>query len=137
MYLNQLTDSDKAAFLALATRMVMADGRVLEHEEALLKFVRHEMGDGITASMEQLMGTVDAGAFSGPRARAIVLMELLTLSYVDDQHHVDEAHVVDQVAAAFGYDAAYLESLHAWARQQAAQMRAAFQLMDAIAPDAG
>lgn len=129
MFLAQLNDDQKNSFLALATRVVLADGDLTDQENALLDRLKIEMGGNAKAPPEEVFGNTNLANFSDRRSRAIVLMELLTLGHADSNFHADEIKVIEELAKAFGISGGDFGAISEWAKRQAKQFHEADALM--------
>jgi hypothetical protein len=118
MSLNLLTDRQKQSFLALATKVVMADGGVVPEENVTLDVRKAEMGGNIMAPPEEIFGEANFSVFDTPQARRIVVMELLVLAYSDDEYHVTERPIIEEFAVEFGFSKEEVEKFEDWARRQ-------------------
>lgn len=129
MFLAHLNEAQKNSFLALATRVVLADGELTDQENAQLDRLKREMGGSAKAPPEEVFGNTNLTNFSDRRARMIVLMELLALGYADNDFHADEAKVILELAKAFGVSDSDFAAASAWAKTQAKQMHDAEALI--------
>lgn len=118
MFLNLLTERQKQSFLALATKVVMADGGVVPEENVTLDVRKAEMGGSIMAPPEEIFGAANFSVFDTPQSRRIVVMELLVLAYSDDEYHVNERPIIEEFAVEFGLTPAEIEKFEDWARRQ-------------------
>ena len=117
MFLSELNEDQKRSYLALATRMILADGDVAPEEDAVLNSIRTELGEGIIAPPEEVFGTTNADVFDTLKSRVIVVLEILVMAYSDQRLHVDEWTVLEEIRTALGVDDAALETMTAWARR--------------------
>lgn len=131
MFLAQLNDAQKNSFLALATRVVLADGELTDQENALLDRLKIEMGGKAKAPPEEVFGNTNLANFSDRRSRVIVLMELLMLGHADSNFHSDEIKVIEELAKAFGVSGGDFAAISEWAKRQAQQLHDADALMGA------
>ena len=111
MFLDRLNAAQKDSFLALATRLVMADGEISDGEQALLDALKAEMGGIANAPAEQIFGNTDLDVFDTEEVRLLVLIELAQLASSDEKLHVDESHVILDVAQTFGFGRGATEAL--------------------------
>lgn len=118
MFLDQLSAGQKSSFLALATRMVLADGDITDGERALLGALRSEMGDVENAPAEEVFGNTNLTVFDTTKVRAIVMLELFSLAFSDSDFHADEDHVLGDVGQGFGLDNGTLEAMRDWAQRR-------------------
>lgn len=129
MFLSQLTKEQQNSYLALVTKVVMADGDVTPEEEQLLHFVRVEMGGTAKAPTEEIFGPISVGHFPDRKSRVIVMLELMLMGHVDRRFHVDEEQVVEQIAAEFGFGDVEMATMQDWAIRTATLVREASHLM--------
>lgn len=120
MFLGELNDSQKGSFLALATRMILADGDVAPEEDEILEAIRDEMGGGIVALPEEVFGSTNAAVFDSRRARVIAVLEILIMAHSDSHLHIDESSVLAEICGALEISADDLEAMTAWAKRAVA-----------------
>ena len=113
MFLSQLTEPEKAAFLALAREMVVLNG-VLVTETEMLAAACREMG--LTVDQPVFLSFEAACAsFKSDRSRKIALMELMLLAKADGLVQAEESELAKRIQAAFGAS----DDVLAWARRWA------------------
>lgn len=125
MFLTQLTPAQKNSFLALATRMVLADGTVEPAEDEQLNAIRVEMGPGVKAPPDEVFGMTNPKPFDTRKSRLVVLWELMVMGYSDDQFHPDESAVLNEVCRAFRITWEERERIETLARTEARLIREA------------
>lgn len=118
MFLNILTERQKQSFLALATKVVMADGEVVPEEHVTLNVRVAEMGGNIKAPPEEIYGAPNFDVFDTPLAQTIVLLELLVIAYSDDEYHEDEQPIIQQLIEKYGVPSEQLARYESWAKRQ-------------------
>ncbi len=118
MFLNLLTDRQKASFLALATKVVMADGDVVPEENVPLGVRVSEMGGSIKAPPEEIFGHPNTDVFDTRKAQIIVILELMVIAYSDQEYHKHEKPIIDALADAFSISAADMKRYEDWAIRQ-------------------
>lgn len=118
MFLDRLNDTQKGSFLALATRLVMADGEITDEEAALLEKLKQEMGGNVTAPPEEVFGNINLAAFEGHTTQAIVLFELLSLAFSDEKLHINEQEVLDGIEDNFDIPAEEIQKLNLLSRKR-------------------
>ena len=125
MFLHELTDPQREAFMCLAARMASADARLDDDELALLSQMRHEMD--IPASWRPSTATTAEllGRFTDHRARSVVLLELLRLARIDNQLADRERTFFLEAAASFQFTRRQVEAIVQWLRRYEALMREA------------
>ncbi len=118
MFLNLLSERQKQSFLALATKVVMADGGVVPEEHVTLNVRVAEMGGGIKAPPEEIYGEPNFAVFDTQQARIIVVLELMVIAYSDGEYHDDERPIISQLSKAFGIGATEMLQFEDWAKRQ-------------------
>ena len=115
MYLHLLNDDQKAAFLTLAHRVSLADGEDDMDEISALDDIKAQMHSDKRPDMSEVLGDLPLAPFESPRDQAIVLMELLTITYADGYLHEAEAKLIGEIAAAFEINQERLNAMAEWA----------------------
>jgi len=118
VFLNLLTDRQKQSFLALATKIVMADGDVVPAENVTLAVRVAEMGGNVKAPAEEIYGAPNAAVFDTERSKIIVILELMVIAYSDQEYHKDERPIIEDLADKFGLSAAEMARFEDWAIRQ-------------------
>jgi tellurite resistance protein len=126
MFLSQLSPEQKNSFLALATRMVLADGTVEPEENERLNAIRDELGPGVKAPPEEVFGTTNPAPFDTRRSRLVVLWELMVMGFADDRFHPDESAVLNEVCRAYRITWEEREHIEALAKIEARLLREGF-----------
>ncbi len=107
----------REALLGLAHNVVVSDGLLHPSEEVMLSEFKREMElNPATESQYLELGGVDA-IFDTQRARAIALLNLLRLSYVDGAFEIEEECVLKEVSRAFGIADAQFRLMDNWVRR--------------------
>lgn len=119
MFFHRLTEDQKHSFLALATKMLLADGRVAPEEDALMAILRGELGLSRTASPHDIHGPLRTEIFASHESRVTITLGLMVMAYVDQFLHADESTVLNEVCAAFGFSGDQVERMRSWARREA------------------
>lgn len=102
MFLRNLDQEQQKAFLAIAMKIVGADGRLDPAERRLIEAMRLEMGlveEAVlpTGSIEEL-----AAPFDTRRVQATVLMEGIALAYSDNEFSGEEQKILRALALTWG-----------------------------------
>lgn len=119
MFLNLLTDRQKQSFLALATKVVMADGGVVPEENVTLNVRVTEMGGDIKAPPEEVYGAINYDVFDSRVAQVIVVLELMVIAYSDEEYHEHERPIVEELSTKFGFSPEQMAAFEDWASRQA------------------
>ena len=100
MFLEYLSERQQQSFLALATRMVLADGDVAPEEDTALDACKATMGEGVTAPAAEIFGATNTEVLDSRQVRIFVTFEVLVLMISDQHIHTDESKVLDEICAA-------------------------------------
>jgi len=117
MFLWRLNAEQRKVFMAVATRMAMADAKVPPEEVRILDDFAASLDTDIKASGESIFATPDLTVFDTHEAKTIMVMGILAVALSDNHFHIDESSVLTQVTDAFGISPAKLTSLRAWAER--------------------
>lgn len=115
MFLHLLNKDQKAAFLTLAHRVSMSDGEDGLDEMEALEGLKRRMGITADPEISAVLGNLYLEPFDTPQARAIVLMELLTIVYSDGFLHEGEAQLIGEIATGLEIDQERLSKMAEWA----------------------
>lgn len=129
MFLNQLLEEQKLAFLALCLKLIRSDGVSDPREERSFLAMRQEMGLWQQARLPQ--GSVEdlARCFTDRQSRRIVMLELLGLVYADGRFSDTERQLLRGLARLFAIDEDEASSLENWAVRQIEQNNQALLLI--------
>lgn len=117
MWLQSLTESQRETLMHLAYTVVVSDGLLDPNEEQMLERFRREMDLPADSEPDYISLVGIADAFPSSRARRVVLINLLHLSYVDGALEIEEECLLREVATAFGVDDAELALLENWVKR--------------------
>jgi len=120
MFLDRLSERQQQSFLALATRMVLADGDVAPEEDEILQMRKRAIGDDVVAPPAEVFGTTNAEVLDSRDVRVFVTFEVLLLMVADDNIHTDESKVIDEICAALEISGEERSRLQALAEQAVA-----------------
>ena len=120
MWLSSLTAEQREALLGLAHNVVVSDGLLHPNEEVMLGEFKREMElNPATESKYLELDGVDK-LFDTQRARAIALLNLLRLSYVDGAFEIEEECLLKEVSRAFGIPDSQFRLMDNWVRRMVA-----------------
>jgi len=117
MFLEELNPRQKSSFLALATRVILADGDVAPEEDVILNRLKKSLGSGIVAPPEEVFGVTNTAVFPSRRSRRITFLELLVLAYADEKVHPDESTVLTEISGALEIEEKAIDNLSGWAHR--------------------
>ncbi len=114
MFLGRLNPMQQKAFIALALKMVKADGRFDKRERQLIENFRYETG--LYTEVVLPDGTVEelAQNFDTREARKIVMIESVALAYVDGECCDSERVILRALALSFDFSEQEAAEIEAW-----------------------
>lgn len=130
MFLSSLTSAQQATFLALADRVIHADGRLAAEEAAILDALRREIPEPDLVPSD----TEDASlpvTFPDRRSRVSAVLELIGIAHADGHFDETEGEVIAEIEDAFGFSQTDRALLRDWVLRQLALVRDAEELMQA------
>lgn len=117
MWLSSLSTEQRTALLGLAHNVVVSDGLLDPNEELMIDEFKREMELRPDQEPEYLeLAGIDT-IFDNPRSRAVALLNLLRLSYVDGAFEVEEECLLKEVSRAFGVDDDAFLRMDNWVRR--------------------
>jgi len=129
MFLNQLQEDQKKAFLALALKLIQADGVTDPREEMIFLAMRQEMGLWREAKLPQ--GSLEELALFFPdrKSRRITILELLGLVFADDRFQAQEQRLLRGLANLFEFSEEDATKMEKWVQRQIELTKEAQELM--------
>lgn len=115
MFLDLLNESQREAFLILASRVAMSDGEDSAEERDALESLRREMGIHHDVDIQAVLGDIDVRSFDTHRTRVAAALELLRLAYADEYVHEAEIAEVRDICTAMGFPEEWLSTMGEWA----------------------
>jgi uncharacterized tellurite resistance protein B-like protein len=101
MFLAMLNDEQKKAFLAIALKIVHADGRLEPKERRMIEAMRYEMG--LLQETALPHGSIEelAKPFDTRKAQSILMMEGIGLALADTDFSGEEKKILRALALIF------------------------------------
>lgn len=120
MFVGKLNEAQRRSFMALATKMALADAQVKPEEVEVLEEYTALFGGDMKISPDEIYGPTNVEAFDTRESQIIALSGMLVVAYSDRHFHVDESVVLNDAAEAFGVGGPQLFKMKAWAERAAA-----------------
>lgn len=129
MFLYELTQAQKEAFICLGHNVVVSDGDLTPDEQVMMETLRREMG--LDESFEPHYIPVEGihELFESQRARVAVLINLIRLGYADGAFEVEEQMLVNQICQELKVDDEQFTRIENWVRRLIALEKEAGALM--------
>ncbi len=114
MFLNMLTEAQKKAFLAIAMKIIGADGLLDPRERQMIEGMRYEMGmwdetDLPKGSIEEL-----AKPFDTRQSQVTLMLEGIALAYVDEEFTGEEEKILRALALIFEFSEEEATAMENW-----------------------
>jgi tellurite resistance protein len=129
MFLIELAHAEREAFWSLANLMVAADGKIAPEEAAMLEDLQSQLGIDAGGLQDTSDVSALALAIKEPSHRAISLMELASLAYVDGSYDEPEKELLRTIGGLWGLDKVIVMQAEEWGRKRVALTAEAVRLM--------
>ena len=116
MFLANLAEEQKPAFLDLAQALIAADGVLSSEEASMMEQYKLEMA--LTTTSVESQGQVEqaVGVFkdASVTVKKQVIFELVALAYADNDYADEENRFLGKIVASLGLEAAFIEKCSAY-----------------------
>jgi hypothetical protein len=120
MFLNLLKGEEKAAFLALAKKVIAADSDIAEKEMILLESMKKEL-ELDEEAIEDIDDSISiesiCAKFASSKSKVSALMELIGIGFVDGKFVHEEQEVIFAIAKHMGISNEETTMYIDWARR--------------------
>ncbi len=104
MFISDLNQKERGAFLELAQKIVCADGKITAEEREMLEALEEEAGEVERLGVENLMVFDICKIIGSKEARAKTMLELTSLAFVDGDYDSKEKELIAEIGKAWGID---------------------------------
>jgi hypothetical protein len=114
MFLNRLTDEQKKSFLAIARKIIGADGILDTRERQMIEGMRYEMG--LWNEIDLPQGYIEdlAKSFDTRQSRVILMLESIALTYADEEFSGEEKKILRELALLFEFSEEEATAMENW-----------------------
>ncbi len=114
MFLNQLTLEQKKAFLAIAMRIIGADGVLDPRERGALESMRYEMG--LFTETDLPKGYIEdlVKSFDTRKSQVILMLEGIALALADEEFAGEEQKILRELALLFKFSEEEADAMENW-----------------------
>ena len=116
MFLNRLNEEQKKAFLAIAMKIIGADGQLDPKERQMIEGMRYEMG--LFSETDIATGYVSVEELAKPfdtrESRTILMLESIALAYADEKMHGEEQKILREIALIFDFSEEQAAAMENW-----------------------
>lgn len=117
MWLSSLTAEQRSTLINLAHSVVVSDGVLDPNEELMMDEFRREMAISHTTPSQYVSLEGLEEEFGTTQDRAIVVLNLLRLSYVDGEFDIEEECLLKEITQAFGIDEETFRMMNNWVKR--------------------
>ena len=119
MFLANLTNEQKTAFLVLAQSLVAADGVLSDDEAAMMEQYKQELAApaSLSAPQQSVEQCIEVFKVATPTTKKQTIFELVALAWADNEYADEEHRLLEEIGSAFGLDAAFLGECRAYVRE--------------------
>ena len=129
MFLHELDDKQKEAFICLAHNVVVSDGELSPDEQLMMDQLRREIG--LAEDFEPYYISVDGieDIFDTRKSRIATIIALIRLGYADGAFEIEEQFLLKDICTAFEISETDFIVIENWVRRLIALQRGASSLM--------
>lgn len=129
MFLNNLTLEQKKAFLAIAMKIIGADGVLEPRERTAIENMRFEMG--LWNDTDLPSGYIEdiAKYFDTRKSRVVVMLEAVALAYADESMAGSERKILRELALIFEFSEDEATRMEQWVLQHKEMINQALAMM--------
>jgi hypothetical protein len=121
MYLDYLNKQQKHAFLEIALYTVSIDNEVCQSERDMLQVISNEMNIFLKDGEFSIEASFDLEkrleVFDTDEAKRILLLETLTLIFIDKKLHENEEELLQKIARHYNFNDKFLDKCLEYAKQ--------------------
>lgn len=114
MFLNQLLEKEKIAFLELAQVVAWVDDEFTAEEEALLNLYKQEVGVAQDFLIQKHSLQEILAHFSSETSKNIAFIEVLAVVFSDGVYSDEEKAIIKEIQQAFGFSNEKYEKYKSW-----------------------
>ncbi len=115
MFLHDLTEHQKRTFLILAKQFVLADSKLSSAEERHLESMQREVCAEVPSDAKSYDKKELLVSFDTSKSQISIILELITLGYIDGEFTEEENQFIHELASAFGISEDELGKYADWA----------------------
>lgn len=117
MFLHELSDQQREAFMCLAHDIVVSDGELSPGETLLMEKLRRETGVDESFNPSYLAIDGIEKIFDTRRARVAIVIALIRLAYADGAFEIEEQFLLKDICKAFSISEPDFGQIENWVRR--------------------
>jgi len=115
MFLHQLNNSERKAFIELAHLVANASGIINDQERQMIDTYSREMEISIKVEdVEELSLEHIIAKFESEASKKVSFIEAIAIAYADGVYEEEEKQVINRIREAYGFSQEYYEDVKAW-----------------------
>lgn len=130
MFLNSLTAEQKKSFLALAMKIIGADGVLDPRERKVIESMRYEMGLWTETDLPKGYIEEIAEVFDTRKSRVIIMLEAIALAYADEEMAGEEEKILRELAIIFEFSEEEATAMENWVIDYRKHIQAAMAMFE-------
>jgi len=128
MFIGSLNHDQQAYFLAVAKKLIAADGIIDEREAQAFDVLVAQCAPGVEPAEDVTAVSVEA-LFDDRASRVACLLELVGIALADDAYDASERAIIQELAGTFDLSHALIEDMENWVSRQMTLVHEAQQMM--------
>ena len=129
MFLQELSKSEQQAFLGLALAMIDADNVRAPEEITMLSDILREMELPLDTAIPKSDIEELSRSIERPRARALTLLELASIGYVDGKYVERERSLLRELSTLWNVDPLSIVEIELWGENRTKLVRNAMEII--------
>lgn len=117
MFLHELTDEQKEAFICLAHDVVVSDGEFTTDEQFMMDQLRREISLAEDFEPHYIPTEGVEDIFDSHRARVAVIINLIRLGYADGAFEIEEQFLLKEICSRFNVSDQEFSVIENWVRR--------------------
>lgn len=130
MFVSELDCEQQGVLLFLSKKIISADGVMTESEQDLYDLIAAQCGSGVEEKEVDISDL--SSLFVTQKDKVSFILELLGVSYADEDYHASEREIINEVAMSIDVDADLLEDMESWVVRQFLLMKEARIFMEGV-----
>ena len=116
MFVSNLNKEQQGQLLSLADMMMKADGKIVEEELIIIDTIKAQCSPDVLPTKVSIPDL--AATFSTQPAKVSLLLELLGVAYADDDYHITEQKLIQEIASSLNISSQLLADMESWVQRQ-------------------
>ena len=129
MFVQNLNSEQQFALLKTTEILISCDGKITSQESEYLNVLRNQM-DVFPENENNFEIAEIRDLFSTQKAKVSFMLELIAIAHTDNDYHVNEVNLVNEVSSILDVGPKLLDELEDWVVKQTTLLSQAEELME-------